>query len=180
MSDKRDRRDQHELSRRGFIKIGGGSAALALIPAAGLIGYVPPVAAAAEVTLKVLDEQQSRLLLSVVRTLFPHDFLSDAYYMKVVAALDSKAAEDAQVAETLRQGLASLPSGFRIMAEAAREGQLRTMEDSAFFKLAHNETMLGLYSDPEVWKIFGYEGPSVEHGGYINRGFDDLNWLPNS
>jgi len=24
----------------------------------------------------------------------------------------------------------------------------------------------------------GYEGPSFDKGGYINRGFDDLDWLP--
>jgi hypothetical protein len=29
-----------------------------------------------------------------------------------------------------------------------------------------------------VWRHFGYEGASAQHGGYINRGFDDLNWLP--
>jgi len=28
-----------------------------------------------------------------------------------------------------------------------------------------------------VWPKFGYEGSSSERGGYINRGFDDINWL---
>ena len=35
-----------------------------------------------------------------------------------------------------------------------------------------------LYSDPEVWELLGYEGPSFDKGGYIDRGFDDLDWLP--
>jgi len=28
-----------------------------------------------------------------------------------------------------------------------------------------------------VWPIFGYEGASFEYGGYIDRGFNDINWL---
>ena len=34
-----------------------------------------------------------------------------------------------------------------------------------------------LYNNPEVWPKFGYEGSSAEHGGYINRGFSDIDWL---
>ncbi len=33
--------------------------------------------------------------------------------------------------------------------------------------------------NPRVAAFFGWEGSSVEHGGYINRGFDDIGWLPN-
>jgi hypothetical protein len=29
-----------------------------------------------------------------------------------------------------------------------------------------------------VWAALGYEGSSYDKGGYINRGFNDLNWLP--
>jgi hypothetical protein len=31
-----------------------------------------------------------------------------------------------------------------------------------------------------VYRFFGFEGSSVEHGGYIDRGFDDIGWLPNA
>ena len=29
----------------------------------------------------------------------------------------------------------------------------------------------------ELYAIFGYEGSSFEKGGYINRGFNDINWI---
>jgi hypothetical protein len=29
-----------------------------------------------------------------------------------------------------------------------------------------------------VWELVGYEGPSYDRGGYLHRGFDDLDWLP--
>jgi hypothetical protein len=34
-------------------------------------------------------------------------------------------------------------------------------------------TINNLYGNPLVCRFFGFEGSSVEHGGYINRGFDD-------
>ena len=38
--------------------------------------------------------------------------------------------------------------------------------------------MVEIYSDPQTWKLLGYEGPSFAQGGYIDRGFNDLDWLP--
>jgi hypothetical protein len=35
----------------------------------------------------------------------------------------------------------------------------------------------GLYNQKEVWPLFGYEGESYSQGGYIDRGFDDIDWL---
>jgi hypothetical protein len=29
-----------------------------------------------------------------------------------------------------------------------------------------------------VHELLGYEGPAYEKGGYLHRGFDDLDWLP--
>jgi hypothetical protein len=28
-----------------------------------------------------------------------------------------------------------------------------------------------------VWTKLGYEGPSAPEGGYLHRGFDDIDWL---
>ena len=49
---------------------------------------------------------------------------------------------------------------------------------SDFFETVRGATMNGLYGNPRVAAFFGWEGSSVEHGGYINRGFDDIGWLP--
>ena len=34
------------------------------------------------------------------------------------------------------------------------------------------------YDDREVWGLLGYEVDSFAQGGYLHRGFDDLDWLP--
>ncbi len=37
--------------------------------------------------------------------------------------------------------------------------------------------IVGLYNQKELWPIFGYEGASFDKGGYLERGFDDIDWL---
>jgi len=135
-------------------------------------------AAAKTVPLKVFNQQEARLLLAMARTLFPHDFLSDGDYMKVVAGIDDKASRNARTLSVLREGLNRLDKKFELMPEVEREKALQTFEKSPFFIFVQNETINNLYGNSEVWKIFGYEGSSLEHGGYINRGFDNIDWLP--
>jgi hypothetical protein len=62
--------------------------------------------------------------------------------------------------------------------ERDRVDILRGMEDSAFFQQVRGGLVTGLYNQKAVWPIFGYEGESPSsQGGYIDRGFNDINWL---
>jgi len=36
---------------------------------------------------------------------------------------------------------------------------------------------VALYTDRKVWSELGYEGPSFKFGGYLERGFNDIDWL---
>ncbi len=47
-----------------------------------------------------------------------------------------------------------------------------------FFGFIRRTTVLNLYNNADVWDVLGYEGASFDKGGYINRGFNDLDWLP--
>jgi hypothetical protein len=47
-----------------------------------------------------------------------------------------------------------------------------------FFELVRTTAVVEVYTDRETWDLLGYEGPSFAKGGYIERGFDDLDWLP--
>ena len=40
------------------------------------------------------------------------------------------------------------------------------------------KTLLVLYSNPIAWAHFGFEGEAFSKGGYLLRGFNDLQWLP--
>ncbi len=53
---------------------------------------------------------------------------------------------------------------------------LRDIETTPFFQLVHGSLVTGLYNNPDIWPIFGYEGESASKGGYLYRGFDDIDW----
>ncbi len=55
---------------------------------------------------------------------------------------------------------------------------MKRHEGSQFFALVKATAVVELYDNPLVWKAFGYEGPSAHLWGYVNRGFNDLDWLP--
>ena len=50
-------------------------------------------------------------------------------------------------------------------------------QDPAFFGKIRGSLITGLYNNKELWTFFGYEGESASKGGYIARGFNDINWL---
>jgi hypothetical protein len=62
--------------------------------------------------------------------------------------------------------------------ESDRVALLLGIEQTAFFKALRSDLVVSLYNQQALWPKFGYEGSSAEHGGYIHRGFNDIDWLP--
>ena len=120
-----------------------------------------------------LSEHALETTLCVARTMFPHDMLPDLAYAKVVKALEGEV-------ETVARGVAGLDEGTPFLELDADEqlARLTAVEGSEYFELVRSTAVVELYDNPLVWRAFGYEGPSVHLGGYVNRGFDDLDWLP--
>lgn len=147
----------------------------------GLADRIPSARAEATAPVfKWLDARQASLLRSVTRTLFPHDFLPDGQYLKIVISIDAKAAADQATGSMIKAAIAAFPVDFAAMPEFGRETYLRSLEGSPFFQFVYQESIHGLYGDPNVASLLGFEGSSVEHGGYLLRGFDDISWLPQS
>ena len=120
-----------------------------------------------------LSEHALETTLRVARVMFPHDMLPDLAYAKVVKALEPEA-------ETVAAGVAALDEAtpFLDLDEDAQAAAVAAAEGSDYFELVRATAVVELYDNPLVWRAFGYEGPSVHLGGYIDRGFDDLDWLP--
>ena len=123
-----------------------------------------------------LSERARTATLHATRAMFPHDALPDEAYEKVVRALEA----DPQARATLESGVGQLDAdgAFADLDADGRTAVLERSQDSEVFKLIHATAVVELYDNPLVWKAFGYEGPSVHLGGYVDRGFDDLDWLP--
>ena len=93
-------------------------------------------------------------------------------------ALDEKASADPALLKNLQEGAATLKEKkFDTLDEAGQTAVLKEIETSTPFQTVRGECITGIYNNPDVWKVLGYEGPSAELGGYINRGFSDIDWL---
>ena len=71
--------------------------------------------------------------------------------------------------------------GDQPFVERSAEQRLADAEaiaGSDFFELVRSTAIVEVYSDQRTWQAFGYEGPSFDKGGYLDRGFNDLDWLP--
>jgi hypothetical protein len=129
-----------------------------------------------------LEQNVAEAVAALARTLYPHVALPDAVYARVPAKIDEAAREDADQARIVNDGVADLDGrGDQIFVERSAEQQLadaNAIAGSDFFELVRSTAVVEIYSDPETWKLLGYEGASFAQGGYIDRGFNDLDWLP--
>jgi hypothetical protein len=119
-------------------------------------------------------------ITAAARTMYPHDALPDEVYARVAGKLAEAARSDAAVARTISGGVSALDRGepFAGLAEDERLRTLTGIEGSEFFELVRSTAVVEVYSDQRTWELVGYEGPSFDQGGYLNRGFNDLSWLP--
>ena len=116
----------------------------------------------------------------MARVLYPHDFLDDAFYRRVVDIVAAQA-DQAQCA-LLADGAAALDEAggrpFVGLDEKEKLAAVLAIEGSPFFEAMRAATARHLYDDRSLWPRFGYEGASSHLGGYIERGFDDIDWIP--
>lgn len=172
------------LDRRRFLKASLSAVGAYAVAVSGVTWLVGPDKAWA-VEFDAFDPDLADTLLAMTRALYPHERLGDVYYAKVVKDLDAEASgfEDQQKLDMMREGAAALDEAcggsFRGAPEDDKVAALEGMAGSPFFQAVRGKTVVSLYNQPEVWALFGYEGPSFPKGGYLTRGFDDLAWLPN-
>jgi hypothetical protein len=163
------------VPRRSFLAASG--IVSGLLAAGAPLSLIAPSRAWA-LELKQLTSSQGAALMSVARTIAPHDGLEDAAYAIVVKAIDAAAAADEHTRTLVSCGLAGLGEDFAARSEAARVQALKAVEHSEFFQLLRGMTLANLYSSAIAYAHFGYEGEAFSKGGYLTRGFNELDWLP--
>lgn len=165
------------LSRRRFMSLSAQS--LALLGATAVTSQMIPVTLLADEARPEALPELPAGLLQMGRDIFPHDRLADLHYAKPLAALLGKQAD--LVMSGLRELQASARErhgkAFEALAENDRVALLRAIETEPFFREVRSALMFGIYDNKALFPLFGYEGSSVEKGGYVNRGFNDIDWL---
>jgi hypothetical protein len=172
------------VTRRGFLKgTGLASISVTMIPATTLLTTSTEVFAQ---SFKTLGAEAGRDLLRMARDIFPHDKLAEKYYIHAIEPYDAAAAKDAVTRKLFTDGLAQLNATAkrmhgqpyaRIAEEPKRVSVLQAIESTPFFQKIRGDLVTSLYDNKDVFPFFGYEGSSWEKGGYINRGFNDMDWL---
>ncbi len=129
-----------------------------------------------------VTEDGRRMLIRVLRVAFPHERFPDGPYERTADKIIAEAEASTWFRVVLTEGLTSLnllaDGPFLDLDDAAAYKVLKRIESTDFFGFVRRTTVLNLYDDPDVWSALGYEGPSFDQGGYLHRGFDDLDWLP--
>ena len=175
---------QPALQRRSFLRGGGlGAIGIAVIPAAGNAAAKD---VAAQQSFRHLGAATGKTLLRMARDLYPHDKLAESFYVEVVAPYDAASVKDKGVKKLLTEGIKDLDQRAtqrygvpyaEVKTEDERVALLKDIEAMPFFKKVQGDLVTGLYNNKKLWPLFGYEGSSWEKGGYVNRGFDDIDWL---
>jgi hypothetical protein len=169
------------LSRRELLKRGGAAGAAALL----IVGSNTIMSAdrAWGMETTALNSETMATLIQMARDIYPHDQLADKYYAVAVKEHETKAGEDEAHKSMIEDGIADLDQragegGYRGLGwEEERVALLKEIEDTPFFQAIRGGLVVSIYNQPEVWPIFGYEGESYSQGGYLHRGFDDIEWI---
>ncbi len=173
---------KHELAGEGLSRRQLLSRSVAL--GAGFVvgpGFLAASDAAWALETTAIKPETMAALVQMARDIYPHDRLADSFYVTAVKGYDT-----AETAAEIEAGIAALDAAAQGKGhasylaagwEAERVEILKSVEESAFFQKIRGGLVTGLYNQKEVWPLFGYEGESFSKGGYIERGFNDIDWL---
>lgn len=143
--------------------------------------WVTSESAAWAIEVTALKPETMATLVQMARDIYPHDHVPDQFYVVAVKGYDTE-----DQAPMIEAGIAALDAAARGKGHASYIGAgweddrvevLRGMEESEFFQTIRGGLVTGLYNQKEVWPLFGYEGESFSQGGYMNRGYNDIDWL---
>ena len=181
----RDVDKRPKATRRVFLR---GAATAVPAAATGAAGLLVADAAWAQAAVN-LKPGTMVVLAKLARDIFPHDRIPDRFYVAAVRPYDQKAGPDTALRALLEEGAAKLDAavearwGVRggyvaLNWERDRLPLVQAITETPFFQKLRSDLVVSFYNQPDLWRRFGYEGSSWEHGGYIERGFNDIDWLP--
>src|ERR1700674_2534928 len=172
-------RPQIALTRREFLK--GAGILTGTLAASSILSALAPSRAWA-LELATLSSAQGDALLQMGKVLYPHKGLPDAVYALLAKDLDGAAGKDPKTAQMLGDGVAALDraagGSFVTASDAKKLEAVKSLEGTPFFATVRGQCITSLYNNDMAFAHFGYPGGSWDKGGYIDRGFNDLKWLP--
>jgi hypothetical protein len=172
-----------KLTRRRLLALASRTLAYTAVSAA----FVPRLFLGADSNTRDagFSEHELTTLATLSHDLFPHDRLPGSVYQEVAGFLNVRTAGTPELQRLIRKGILGLDRSagevtWKDLAYEQRVPMLKEVEDSPFFITLTSLVEDTLYQHPRVWELLGYGGNALEQGGYLKRGFDDIDWLPDS
>ncbi len=164
-------------TRRLFLMTGTKS----LIAFTGLLAL--PGLSHSAILLSQSPEHVLRSLIRLLEDLFPHKDLSKQVYIDAGKMMLRSLSQSSNDDRLLQEGIAQLDAmahdgDWSALTEQQRLSILENIQDTTFFSVLRNTAVQSIYRDPRVWARVGYGGNALQQGGYLTRGFNDIDWLP--
>lgn len=160
-----------DIARREFIRLTAGLALASMGARASANGAAVSA-----------PDGDGKILPDIVYQLFPHAQLSDEVYKQVTGQLEDRISQSAELTAMMNDARGILEENadepWSTLPDREKVEALENIQHTPFFQFVLNETLSGVYRHPLTWELLRYEGSSLEFGGYINRGFNDIDWLP--
>jgi hypothetical protein len=166
-----------QTTRRRFLVAAITFSGLASVPSS--LSWIGSSAAWADTNGE--NAKEPGAMAQLARLLFPHAELRVDVYAQVIdevlAWTAADPATDGLLAAAEQALDAEAEQSWFDLAQDEQLAMLRTLQDDPAIVGIREMIRFRLYQHRALWQHIGYPGSSKELGGYINRGFDDIDWL---
>lgn len=132
--------------------------------------------------LQSKNELARNQLVTALTRLFPIKGLNLSTYLKLTDQVIQASKSDETLADVISQATTAFEhkssKSWLQLTMAEQNSWLTENETEGWFEVLLIRAGLIFSEMRELWDVIGYPGSSVEYGGYIDRGFNDIDWLP--
>ncbi len=142
------------------------------------------IAGAEAKSAPALSQQELDVLADLAYQMVPLLEPSSPVYRSVAAAIQNRALQNAGLVALVSNGIVALndknDKPWLELTAKQRVAVIQSQYSNQFLGLIRWLACEQVLRDTQVWVTLGYQGSSIEYGGYLHRGFDDIDWLPKS
>lgn len=163
-------------TRRQFLKRTGGMLTLCV----GGLQIACTMEQTKQVDAAGLTDEEILSLTRIIQHILPHPRLDTQVYVDAVMVLTDRANNSPSFKRQLQDGIAGLnaSNNWLEQTDAEQIKALKNIDQDSLFRILQTTALEQVYRDERTWELVGYEGEAIKFGGYVHRGFNDIDWLP--
>ncbi len=140
------------------------------------------IAGAEAKSAPALSQQELDVLADLAYQMVPLLEPSSSVYRSVAAAIQNQALQNAGLVALVSNGIVALndknDKPWLELTAKQRVAVIQSEFSNQFLASIRWLACEQVLRDTQVWTKLDYQGSSIEYGGYLHRGFADIDWLP--